>query len=280
MLDSPNTRLAGPTASPFQEFVAMASGHKHKQGRGGSGVHPRHGPQRSGMQFVPTHATTDSLTIPAAGQQPKELLEQAPDEPRRQPAKHQGEMRSRPAPEPIGTSSPFGIEQHAPDGTPATPPQARAEATEVAATPDGGENSATSNGELSRAAEARPPVSQTRSSRFQHFSTLEPPRAGAGAQSRSEYGAAPSDEDDDEIDLTSRPDVRGEVGPLIDSLKALFEQDRGVSASGGTSRCGLCYLHFPLSELEYREREGYYICGHCARALGSADVMMVRRQQR
>src|SRR5579872_3035055 len=44
-----------------------------------------------------------------------------------------------------------------------------------------------------------------------------------------------------------RPEVRGEVGPLIDALRGLFEQDRAVASQGGTTRCGICYLHFSLS---------------------------------
>lgn len=77
-----------------------------------------------------------------------------------------------------------------------------------------------------------------------------------------------------------RPEVRGEVGPLIDSLHDLFAQDRTVASQGGTTRCGICYLHFPLAELEYREEEGYYVCSRCARSLGHTPLPMVRRQQR
>lgn len=76
------------------------------------------------------------------------------------------------------------------------------------------------------------------------------------------------------------PEVRGEVGPLIDSLHEVFVQDRTVASQGGTTRCGLCYLHFPIAELEYRDEEGYYVCERCARALGRARLPMVRRQQR
>lgn len=77
-----------------------------------------------------------------------------------------------------------------------------------------------------------------------------------------------------------RPEVRGEVGPLIDALHEIFAQDRTVASQGGTTRCGICYLHFPLAELEYREEEGYYVCERCARALGRIRLPMVRRQQR
>lgn len=76
------------------------------------------------------------------------------------------------------------------------------------------------------------------------------------------------------------PEVRGEVGPLIDSLHDVFIQDRSVASQGGTTRCGICYLHFPIAELEYRDAEGYYVCARCARALGHTRLPMVRRQQR
>ncbi|MGH2514284.1 MAG: hypothetical protein ACRDHP_01375 [Ktedonobacterales bacterium] len=77
-----------------------------------------------------------------------------------------------------------------------------------------------------------------------------------------------------------RPEVRGEVGSLIDALHGIFEQDRSVASQGGTTRCGICYLHFALADLEYREVEGYYVCHACAHALGSNRLPMVRRQQR
>lgn len=77
-----------------------------------------------------------------------------------------------------------------------------------------------------------------------------------------------------------RPEVRGEWGPLIDSLRDLFAHDRAVASTGSSARCGLCYLHHPLADLEYREEEGYYVCASCKGALGSSRLPMVRRQQR
>lgn len=81
-------------------------------------------------------------------------------------------------------------------------------------------------------------------------------------------------------DLVPRADVRGDVGPLIDELRAVFQRDRAVASGTAASRCGICYLHFPLDELEYREAEGFYICPVCARALGAQWLPMVRRQKR
>ncbi len=76
-----------------------------------------------------------------------------------------------------------------------------------------------------------------------------------------------------------RPESRGEVGPLIDSLREIFAQDRAVASQGDSARCGICYLHFPLSALEYREAEGFYVCAGCKRALGHNPLLMIRRQQ-
>lgn len=81
-------------------------------------------------------------------------------------------------------------------------------------------------------------------------------------------------------DTASRGDVRGDVGPLIDDLKSLFQRDRATASATGGSRCGICYLHFALDAMEYREDEGYYVCAACAQALGAARVPMVRRQKR
>lgn len=92
-------------------------------------------------------------------------------------------------------------------------------------------------------------------------------------------------EDDDASEYAAHErrllrDVRGDVGTLIDSLHDLFAQDRTVASQGNATRCGICYLHYPLSELEYREAEGYYVCVVCKRALGPTQLMMVRRQQK
>jgi hypothetical protein len=75
-------------------------------------------------------------------------------------------------------------------------------------------------------------------------------------------------------------DVRGDIGELVDSLHEAFERDRGIASQGDSARCGICYLHYFLSELQYREEEGYYVCASCARALSHTRILMVRRQQR
>jgi hypothetical protein len=75
-------------------------------------------------------------------------------------------------------------------------------------------------------------------------------------------------------------DVRGDIGELIDSLHEAFERDRGIASQGDSARCGICYLHYFLGELQYRDEEGYYVCASCARALSHTRILMVRRQQR
>jgi hypothetical protein len=77
-----------------------------------------------------------------------------------------------------------------------------------------------------------------------------------------------------------RPEVRGAIGPLIDALHDIFERDRAVASQGTSTRCGICYLHYPLADLTYREAEGFYVCAGCAQAMGSTQLFMVRRQQR
>lgn len=77
-----------------------------------------------------------------------------------------------------------------------------------------------------------------------------------------------------------RAEARGEVGPLIDDLHAVFEHDRAVASQGSNARCGICYLHFTHSDLLYREAEGFYVCDQCSQSLGASQVMMIRRQQK
>jgi hypothetical protein len=84
----------------------------------------------------------------------------------------------------------------------------------------------------------------------------------------------------DEQPIIPRRDVRGEVGPLIDALHEVFEHDRVIASQGQSTRCGICYLYFPLSELTYKVEDGFYCCPQCMRALGSAHLPMVHRQQK
>ena len=64
------------------------------------------------------------------------------------------------------------------------------------------------------------------------------------------------------------------------SLHELFEHDRQVASQQDSTRCGICYLHFSLSELHYRNEEGFYVCAGCERALGKQTISMLRQQQK
>jgi hypothetical protein len=66
---------------------------------------------------------------------------------------------------------------------------------------------------------------------------------------------------------------------LIRSLRAQFALDRQVASQPDATRCGICYLHYLVSELTYRE-EGYYICSRCEQALGNQRITMLRKQQK
>ena len=66
---------------------------------------------------------------------------------------------------------------------------------------------------------------------------------------------------------------------MIESLHELFEHDRQVASQPDATRCGVCYLHFPIVELQYRD-EGFYICPACAHVIGHQRVPMLRKQQR
>ena len=67
---------------------------------------------------------------------------------------------------------------------------------------------------------------------------------------------------------------------MLLSLHDLFEHDRQVASQQDARRCGICYLHFVVSELHYREEEGFYVCAGCERAIGKHMVPMLRRQQK
>jgi len=67
---------------------------------------------------------------------------------------------------------------------------------------------------------------------------------------------------------------------LIATLKELFAQDRQVASQADSTRCGICYLHYTVTDLQYREEEGFYVCKGCDRALGKNIIPMLRRQQK
>ena len=67
---------------------------------------------------------------------------------------------------------------------------------------------------------------------------------------------------------------------MLVSLHEIFERDRQIASQSDTTRCGICYLHFIMSELQYRDEEGFYVCAGCERALGKQTLPMVRQQQK
>ncbi len=66
---------------------------------------------------------------------------------------------------------------------------------------------------------------------------------------------------------------------MLLSLHELFEQDRQIASQPDTTRCGVCYLFFPVSELHYRD-EGLYMCQRCERTLGKQMMPVLRKQQK
>ena len=67
---------------------------------------------------------------------------------------------------------------------------------------------------------------------------------------------------------------------MLVSLHELFEHDRQVASQQDARRCGICYLHYVVSELRYREEEGLYVCQSCDKAASKQQLPMVRRQQK
>ena len=67
---------------------------------------------------------------------------------------------------------------------------------------------------------------------------------------------------------------------MITSLRELFASDRQVASQTDSKRCGICYLHFTINDLTYREVEGFYICANCVQTLGKQNLSMLRHQQK
>lgn len=101
-----------------------------------------------------------------------------------------------------------------------------------------------------------------------------------GRASRSANGASAATLGYEHVREPLRTEVRGALGPFIDSLREVFERDRGLASQSTSTRCGICYLHFAMTDLRYREDEGFYVCPGCAQTLGSSPLFMVRRQRR
>ena len=67
---------------------------------------------------------------------------------------------------------------------------------------------------------------------------------------------------------------------MIVSLHDLFEHDRQVASQPDAARCGICYLYFSVSDLRYRDQEGFYVCAACERPLGKHTMPMLRKQKK
>ena len=67
---------------------------------------------------------------------------------------------------------------------------------------------------------------------------------------------------------------------MLVSLHDLFENDRQVASQQDARRCGICYLHFLVGELHYREEEGLYVCESCDKTATKQKLPMLRRQQK
>ena len=78
----------------------------------------------------------------------------------------------------------------------------------------------------------------------------------------------------------TQPSSAYDFETMLISLHELFEYDRQVASQSDATRCGICYLYFPASELHYRNGEGFYVCPGCERALGKQTLPMLRHQQK
>jgi len=101
----------------------------------------------------------------------------------------------------------------------------------------------------------------------------EPAKDHADRVDRPERG-----EESERVDRDGQ--ARLDLTQLIEALHQQFEQDRSMASQTGTARCGICYFYYRLTDLSYREEEGFYICQRCQRSLGNGRIKMVRRQQR
>lgn len=265
----------------------MGSGHTNRRRRSGSGPpRARHGPQRPQNPEVrngqvhpeepaQTMTTATAPVQPAPRQAPREPAPGPGPRPEHEPRRHaspaqpRGENTTRPRQEwlpPSRTEAPG----------PYRPP--------FAVTPSSNGNG---NGQM-----ARPPFVQSNGAHngFKHAQPEQPPARVEEddwdeSEAESVTGANPlvrpsSSHGSETHDREVRPEVRGEFAPLIDSLKDLFQHDRAVASQANSTRCGICYLHFTVAELEYRESEGFYICPDCKQSLARSSLPMIRRQQR
>lgn len=261
----------------------MGSGHTNRRRRGGNGgSRARHGPQRQQNAEVrsgqaraeePTQATQSMKTAtapaqPAPRQAPREQAPRPEREPRRNgfQAQSRGENGAKPRQEWIAP-------QRSEAPGPYRPPFAVTPGNGQTARPSFAQSNGVHNGNGFKPAQVEQPVAHVEEDDWDD-AEVEPANGATQLARPSTYNG--SETRDKEI----RPEVRGEFAPLIDALKELFQHDRAVASQGNSTRCGICYLHFVVSDLEYREAEGFYVCASCKQALARSSLPMIRRQQR
>lgn len=110
----------------------------------------------------------------------------------------------------------------------------------------------------------------------------EPPRnQEPESENYDEEAVAPAISTNTGRHITQRtPTPSSELTPLLEALRALFNQDRTLSAHGDAVRCGICYLTFPRDQVHYHETEGFYACPTCEAALGKHQLPMIHRQRK
>ena len=270
----------------------MGNGHTNRRRRGGSGnPRARHGPQRpqnpevrNGNGQVRPEEPTQTMTTAAAPVQP--APRQAPRDPAPNPStstrpEHEPRRRAfQPQPQPHGENAARPRQEWSPPMRTEAPSGPYRPPFAVAPSSNGN-----GNGQA-----ARPPFAQSNGAHngFKHVQPEQPPvrvEEDDWDESEPTTGANPlvrtySHNGSETHNTEVRPEVRGEFAPLIDSLKELFQHDRAVASQGNSTRCGICYLHFTVTQLEYREAEGFYICAGCKQALARSTLPMIRRQQR
>lgn len=266
----------------------MGNGHTNRRRRGGGGnPRARHGPQRQQAPEALNGASNGNGQVHhEEPTQPQQAMKTASAPAQPAPRQAPREQTPRPEREPRrGAFQPQQVRSEPParprqEWPPVRPDVSGPYRPAFAVTPNNGQTArpsfSSSNGAHNGFKPAQPPEPPVARMEEDDWDESEAePVTGANPLVRpTTYNG--SETRDKEI----RPEARGEFAPLIDTLKEMFQHDRAVASQGNSTRCGICYLHFAVSELEYRETEGFYICPNCKQSLARATLPMIRRQQR
>ncbi|HEV8193889.1 MAG TPA: hypothetical protein VGP82_20765, partial [Ktedonobacterales bacterium] len=226
----------------------MGNGHTNRRRRGGGGnSRARHGPQR---QQTPEVVNGNGQMHPEEPAQQTQQTQQAMKTAAApaQPAPRQAPREQTPRPEREPRRHSF---QPQPGSETATRPRrdwppARTEAPSGPYRPSFASTPGTGAHNGFKHVQPEKPLARTEE---EDWGESEGEPATGPSQLVRSYSYNGSETRDKEI----RPEVRGEFAPLIDSLKELFQHDRAAASQGNSTRCGICYLHFTVTELEYRE---------------------------